>query len=185
MSAGDAQIWRCGPSDAPLIAEVARSTFVETYGEQTSPDDMQEHLAHAYSPEQIAGELAERDSAFFLAMVGDAVAGYLKINRGDAQSELKGASGLEVESLYVLSTFQGQGVGRLLLETAFDEARTGRAEYVWLGVWERNLPARRFWRRMGFVEFGRHAFQFGRVSHTDLTMRRELNGGSTNRSVNP
>ena len=174
MSIGEARIEKCGRRDAPVIAEIGRTTFVETYADQTSAEDVQEHLAHAYSRDRVDAELAEPDSTFFVAKVGDAVAGYLKVNRGLAQTELREVTGFEIESLYVLKAFKGQGVGTLLLNKAFEEAHRGGAEYVWLGVWERNSPARRFWKRMGFVEFDSHAFRFGSVEHTDLMMRREL-----------
>jgi hypothetical protein len=66
-------------------------------------------MASAYSHEQIYVELANPDSTFFVARVGDAVAGYLKLNRGQAQTELREATGLEIESLYVLKAYQGGG----------------------------------------------------------------------------
>jgi len=174
MPIGEAKIVRGGLRDAPVIADIGRTTFIETYADQTSAEDIREHLAYAFSRDQIEGELAEPDSTFFVATVGDAVAGYLKVNRGQAQTELREVKGFEIESLYVLNAFQGQGIGALLLDEAIEEARRGGAAYVWLGVWERNSPARRFWRRMGFVEFDRHAFRFGGVEHTDLMMRREV-----------
>jgi diamine N-acetyltransferase len=179
MSIGAARIVRCGFREAPVIADIGRRTFVETYADQTSAEDMREHLTDAYSRDQIEAELAEPDSTFFVAEVGDAVAGYLKVNRGQAQTELREEAGLEIESLYVLKTFQGHGIGAVFLDTAFEEARGGGAEYVWLGVWERNSPARRFWERMGFVEFDSHSFSFGTVEHTDLMMKRELGNGPT------
>jgi ribosomal protein S18 acetylase RimI-like enzyme len=65
-------------------------------------------------------------------------------------------------------------MGALLLDKAMDQAGKAGAEYMWLGVWEQNAPARRFWRRMGFLEFGSHAFSFGSGEHTDLMMLRQL-----------
>jgi diamine N-acetyltransferase len=176
MSIGDVRIERCARRDAPVLAEVGRTTFAETYSDQTTAEAMREHLANAYSHEQIDAELANPDSTFFVARVGDAVAGYLKLNRGQAQTELKEATGLEIESLYVLKAYQGRGLGKRLLDTALDEARRGGTEYLWLGVWERNSRAKRFWEQTGFVEFGSHGFRFGSVEHTDLMMRRQLDG---------
>jgi diamine N-acetyltransferase len=75
MSVGEARIIKCGLRDAPLIVEIARRTFRETYADQTSTEDMRAHLTHAYSRGQIASDLAEPDSAFFVAGVGDEVAG--------------------------------------------------------------------------------------------------------------
>jgi diamine N-acetyltransferase len=176
MSVGDVRIERCARGDAPVLAEIGRTTFVETYSDQTTAEAMREHLADTYSYERIDAELADPDSTFFVARIGHAVAGYLKVNRGQAQTELREATGLEIERLYVLKAFRGQGIGPLLLDKALDEARRSGAEYLWLGVWERNSRARGFWKEMGFVEFDSHAFRFGSVQHTDLMMRRELEG---------
>jgi GNAT superfamily N-acetyltransferase len=176
VSIGDVTIERGARRDAPVLAELGRTTFAETYSDQTSPTDMREHLADAYSLDQMDAELADPDSTFFVARVGDAVAGYLKLNRGQAQTELREATGLEIERLYVLKAYQGQGIGKLLLDKALDEARTASVDYLWLGVWERNARARRFWTQMGFVESGSHAFRFGGVEHRDLMMRRQLEG---------
>ena len=174
MPIGPPRIERCGAADAPVIAEVGRTTFAETYADQTDPAEMKGHLDETFDPAAIGAELSEPDSAFFVARCADAVAGFVKVNRGAAQTELGDPAGVEIESLYVLRAFQGQGIGRLLLNRALEEARDAGAEYVWLGVWERNSRARQFWKSMGFVEFGSHPFRFGTVMHTDLMMRREL-----------
>ena len=174
MSEENVEIETCGVSDAPAVAEIGRATFVETYAEQTDAEEMRRYVDQAFDPGRITAELSEPESTFYLARSGGTVAGYLKVNRGAAQTELQGKSGIEIESLYVLDVFQGQGVGRLLLARAFEEAREEGAKCIWLGVWERNTSARRFWKKMGFVEFGSHAFRFGSVEHTDLMMRRGL-----------
>jgi diamine N-acetyltransferase len=174
VTAGEPRITTCDLSDASVLADLGRRTFVETYADQTPADDMREHLASAYSLDRVETELAEPESAFFVARVEGAAAGYLKVNRGQAQSELREADGFEIESLYVLRAFRGRGIGKLLLDTAIDEAKRSGARYVWLGVWERNAPARRFWRRMGFIEFDSHAFRFGGVRHRDVMMRRTI-----------
>ena len=164
------EIERCGVSAAPAITEIGRATFVETYAEQTDAEEMRRYLDQAFDPGRITAQLSEPESTFYLARSGGTVTGYLKVNRGAAQTELKEKAGIEIESLYVLDDFQGRGIGRLLLARAFDEARKQGAKYIWLGVWGRNSSARRFWKKMGFVEFGSHAFRFGDVEHTDVMM---------------
>jgi ribosomal protein S18 acetylase RimI-like enzyme len=168
------QVEACVPTDADLIADLGWRTFEETYAADTSKENMERHLAEAYAPDQVRRELTTPGSRFFVARVGDVPAGYLKVNTGDAQTELKEAAGLEIEALYVSGEFQGRGIGGLLLEKALGEAEAVDADYVWLGVWERNVKGRRFWERMGFVEFGAHPFRFGGIEHTDVMMKREL-----------
>jgi diamine N-acetyltransferase len=165
-----------GPSDANLLARIGETTFRETYSADTSAEEMDQYVAHAFARATIERELARPGSSFFVALVDGAPAGYLKTNTGDVQTELREKQGFEIESLYVLREFQGSGVGRRLLDCAIEEARRQGAEYVWLGVWERNEKARRFWEKQGFIEFGSHPFQFGDVGHTDLMLKRPIRG---------
>jgi diamine N-acetyltransferase len=171
---GAARVKTCTPEDSSLIAEIGARTFRETYVADTPAGEMERHLASAYDREAIAEELGRADSTFFLATVDGAPAGYIKLNRGAAQTDLREQGGLEIESLYVLRAYQGSRIGQLLLDCALAEARKAAADHVWLGVWERNLRARSFWRNQGFVEFGSHPFQFGEVQHTDLLFRRSI-----------
>jgi diamine N-acetyltransferase len=170
----DVRIVECGPADAEELAEIARATFLDTYSADTSPDDMRAFLRDAYRPQTIRAELETPGSRFFIARAGDAAAGYLKLNTGDAQNERLEGVGLEIEAVYVHRRYQGLGIGSMLLEHARAEAKAIGADHVWLGVWELNRPAIRFYERKGFVEVGSHPFRFGSVEHHDLIMRWEL-----------
>lgn len=174
MAAGDAQIRRCGGADVELIARLGAGTFRETYAADTDPDEMNRHVASAFARDTVAAEVANPESTFYVAEVEGEPAGFVKVNRGGAQTEQPNEGGLEIESLYVTKAFQGRGLGRLLVDRVLDDAVAGGAEYVWLGVWERNQAAYSFWERIGFVEYGSHPFTFGRTRHTDLLMRCEL-----------
>ena len=81
---------------------------------------------------------------------------------------------LEIERVYVLKRFKGRGLGRLMLEKAFEEARARGAESVWLGVWEHNDAALGFYEHLGFEVFGSHSFHIGKTRDTDLLMRRKV-----------
>jgi ribosomal protein S18 acetylase RimI-like enzyme len=133
---------------------------------------MDEHVGRAYARVALERELAEPDSSFFLATVGEQAAGFIKLNRERAQTERQPFSSVEVEQIYLLREFQGLGLGRRLMEKAFDAARDDGLEYVWLGVWERNPSAIGFYEHAGFSRFGSHPFRFGSVEHTDVLMRK-------------
>jgi GNAT superfamily N-acetyltransferase len=44
--------------------------------------------------------------------------GYLKVNFGEAQTEITEGNSLEIHRIYVLQNFHGKNVGQLLLDTA-------------------------------------------------------------------
>jgi ribosomal protein S18 acetylase RimI-like enzyme len=170
------RIVECGPADAEELARIGRATFRDTYSAQTSPEDMRSFLRDSYRPERVRAELKTPGSRFFIARVGEATAGYLKLNSGDAQGERLEGVGLEIEAIYVQRRYQGMGIGGMLLGHARAEAEAIGADHIWLGVWERNRDAIRFYERKGFVEVGSHAFRFGGVAHNDLIMRCDLRG---------
>ena len=47
-------------------------------------------------------------------------------------------------------------------------------EYVWLGVWEHNHKAIKFYQDKGFVRFGEHVFVLGEDRQTDFLMKKTL-----------
>jgi diamine N-acetyltransferase len=54
------------------------------------------------------------------------------------------------------------------------EARRGGHDVVWLGVWERNLAAQRFYARWGFTRRGESSFHLGDEVQTDRIMARAV-----------
>jgi ribosomal protein S18 acetylase RimI-like enzyme len=114
------------------------------------------------------------NSEFYFALLDDSVIGYLKLNYGQSQTEIKDNDALEIERIYVLKEFHGKKVGQLLYERAMQVGQQMNASYVWLGVWEKNPRAIRFYRKNGFVEFGKHIFKLGNDEQTDIMMKRQL-----------
>lgn len=135
---------------------------------------MADYLKTGFSVEKVTSELGNADSEFHLAYDGDQLIGYLKVNHGPAQSELKDDTALEIERIYVLRAWQGLKVGQLFYNKAIDVARERGYAYVWLGVWEENENAIGFYKRNGFVEFDKHLFTLGDDIQTDIMMRKEL-----------
>lgn len=135
---------------------------------------MNKYLEESFSAEKLAAELNDKSSSFYFAMYGKKVIGYLKLNLGQSQTELKDNKALEIERIYVLKAFHGKAVGQMLFETAVQIARQAQAEYIWLGVWEENSGAIRFYKKNGFVEFDRHIFKLGNDEQTDIMMKLKL-----------
>ncbi|MCB0820060.1 MAG: GNAT family N-acetyltransferase, partial [Bacteroidetes bacterium] len=83
---------------------------------------------------------------------------------------------LEIERVYVLKEFHGMHVGRKLLEKAIELANSQNSEFVWLGVWEKNHKAIRFYEKNGFKPFDKHIFRLGEDEQTDIMMKLDLRG---------
>ena len=162
-------------NDVDQLQSVGKQTFSETFSESNTEADMQQYLDEKLSIEKLTDELSNRDTAFYFAAINNNVIGYLKLNSGAAQTELKDGKSLEIERIYVLKDFHGKLIGQLLYEKAIEIAKQTNADYVWLGVWEKNQKAIRFYKRNGFVEFDKHIFKLGSDEQIDIMMKLHLN----------
>ena len=160
--------------DIDQLQTIGRQTFWETFSLDNTKEDMQKYLEDSFSKEKLVVELKNEDSAFYFAEADKNVLGYLKLNFGQSQTELKDSNAVEIERIYVLKDFHGKKVGQLLYETAMQVANERQAEYVWLGVWEENARAISFYKKNGFVEFSKHIFKLGNDEQTDILMKLKL-----------
>jgi Acetyltransferases len=161
--------------DIAALQQISRQTFYETFSAYNTKEDMQKYLDENLSAEQLSVELNQKESEFYFALVKEQVIGYLKLNFGQSQTEIREGNGLEIERIYVLREFHGKNIGQKLYEKAIEVATEKRVDYVWLGVWEENRRALRFYRKNGFVAFDKHIFKLGNDVQTDIMMKRRIN----------
>ena len=160
--------------DLEKLQNIGRKTFEETFSEFNSEENMRNYLEKGFSKKKLTAELNNNDSEFYFAILKDKVIGYLKINFGESQTELKDSKALEIERIYVSKEFHGKSVGQILYDKAIEVAKQKSSEYVWLGVWEENHRAISFYKKNGFVEFDKHIFRLGDDEQTDIMMKMKL-----------
>lgn len=160
--------------EAAQLQSISRQTFYDAFAAVNTEQDMQKYLDENLSIAKLTDELNEPGSLFYFALDNENIIGYLKLNFGNAQTDLKENDGLEIERIYVLQTYQSAKVGQRLFEHALQIANQQNANYIWLGVWEHNTRAISFYERNGFVTFGKHSFMLGNDEQTDILMRRPI-----------
>ena len=170
----DIEVKRITINELAQLQKIGRQTFQETFSDSNSEENMKNYLAEGFSSEKLTAELNNKDSEFYFATLENNVIGYLKVNFGESQTELKDNKALEIERIYVSKDFHGKKVGQLLYDKAIEVARQKNNEYVWLGVWEENLRAINFYTKNGFVEFDKHVFKLGNDEQTDIMMKLKL-----------
>ncbi|MBY0024104.1 GNAT family N-acetyltransferase [Paenibacillus polymyxa] len=165
---------KCSCEDVQILQEISIETFNDTFKDQNSPENMQAYLERAFNLKQLDKELANVSSEIFFIYFNEELAGYLKININDAQSEKMGDESLEVERIYIKNKFQKHGLGKHLLNKAIEIALGHHKKKVWLGVWEKNENAIAFYEKMGFVQTGAHSFYMGDEEQIDFIMTKTL-----------
>ncbi|KAA6439335.1 GNAT family N-acetyltransferase [Dyadobacter flavalbus] len=162
------------PEDLKAVQLIAKETFFETFAADNTEADMIQYLTENFSDEKIKSELTNPESVFCIAWDNETPVGYLKVNTGTSQTELRDATSLEIERIYVKQAFHGKKAGQLLFEKALEIARSLSKSYIWLGVWEKNAKAIRFYEKNGFTAFDKHIFRFGEDEQTDIMMKKDL-----------
>ncbi|MBD8081749.1 GNAT family N-acetyltransferase [Chryseobacterium caseinilyticum] len=163
-----------GIEDIAPLQKIAEETFFDTFAPHNTTENMEQYMTTGFTTEKLTAELQNQNSKFYFAVLQDEVVGYLKVNFGNAQTELQDSNSLEIERIYVSKDFHGKKVGQILYDKALEIANKLALKYVWLGVWEENSRAVQFYKKNGFVEFGRHIFRFGNEDQTDLMMKKML-----------
>ena len=160
--------------DLEALRNLSIQTFMETFEEVNTEEDMQKYLDENLSIEKLKTELENVNSEFYFAENNGEILGYLKLNFKDAQTEKLEENHFEIERIYVLKAFLGQKIGQILFDKAIEIGREKNLEYVWLGVWEENHRAIRFYEKNDFEIFGKHDFVLGKDVQTDLLMKLKL-----------
>lgn len=168
------EVKKCTVEDLQILQKVSVETFRDTFQDQNTEEDLYNYLEKAYNTEQLTSELLNQQSEFYFVFNGNDLAGYLKININEAQSETNGEDALEIERIYVLPQFKGKGLGKILIQQAVGRAQFHRKTNIWLGVWEHNQAALAFYKKLGFVQTGAHSFFMGKDEQTDLILTKNL-----------
>ena len=160
--------------DLQDLKRIGEEAFTESFASVNNPDDFKKYLKEAFDLNTLRRELLNPESRFFFLHAGGIHLGYSKINTGGAQTELREAGGMEIERIYVLKAHQGKGLGAWMLKRFQAIAREEGKTYLWLGVWEENHDAIRFYKQHGFVTFDKHPYYVGSDRQMDWMMRLEL-----------
>ncbi|MCG1010750.1 GNAT family N-acetyltransferase [Salinicoccus sp. ID82-1] len=169
-------IRQCTIEDLSELKEISYATFDETFRPQNKKENIDAYLSTAFTSGKLLKELENPHSYFYFIYYQNSLAGYLKVNIEDAQTEKMKGNSLEIERIYVLDKFQKQGLGKQLFNQVLDLAQELNREKIWLGVWEKNTNAIRFYEKLGFLQIDEHAFYMGDDRQIDIIMSKSLKG---------
>ena len=161
-------------SDTKIICALGVTTFYEAYFEQDKSSDLASYVLESFSPAQIENELNNADSTFYIAELNGKAVGYAKLRENSKVDCLENENAVELHRIYILERAKGKGVGGALMNRCFETARAKGYETLWLGVWERNSAAIKFYEKIGFVKVGEVQFPYGETVGTNFVLKIDL-----------
>jgi len=161
-------------SDRNIICALGVTTFYEAYYELDESSDLANYVLESFSLAQIEAELNDTNSTFFIAELNGKTVGYAKLRENSMVDCLENENAVELHRIYILERAKGKGVGVELMNRCFEAARAKGYKTIWLGVWEENPTARKFYEKLGFVKVGELEFPYGETVGTNFVMKMEL-----------
>lgn len=150
------------PADAAALAELGERTFRDAFAKDNRPDDLELYVKKTYGEAQQRRELEDPAKTAIVVEENGALIAFAQLVREEGR--------IEIARFYVDRHHHGSGIARDLMQYVLDTARELGAREVWLGVWERNPRAIRFYEKCGFVDVGSHPFLVGTDLQTDRLM---------------
>lgn len=164
-------IKECNLEDTEKVKYISEKTFYETFSNENTEEDMENYLKENFSYEQVESEINNNGSRFYIVEHNKEVVAYMKLNFDNAQTEKGHNNTLEVQRIYVLQEYKNNHIGKRLIQKAIEIGRDNHVNYIWLGVWEHNLNAIKFYEKLGFEKFDTHVFKLGEDEQTDNLMK--------------
>jgi diamine N-acetyltransferase len=176
------EIVRVEGDQVDRLVDISRSTFAEAFEALNNPIDFKLYVLSAFNSLQLRKELEDPLSEFYFAYLNQQLTAYLKLNFGVNQTDLKEPTGMEIERIYTLKEFQNLKIGKQLIDFATSKAEERDLDYIWLGVWENNPRAIKFYESFGFHRIGEHIYNVGNDPQNDWVMKLDIKKGRKWRS---
>ena len=176
ITVAEIKIRQAVPEDAELLTDLAYTTFWDAFHDhpKNAPHDLEAYMQEAFSVEHIRSELEDAESVFLVAEMNGELAGYAKLIFESTEPDIIAEWPVELSRLYSHQKFLGRGVGQALMDACFARAKEAGRDVIWLGVWEYNPRAQRFYEKNGFRQVGKHTFLLGSDPQTDLLMQKNI-----------
>lgn len=173
----DIHIRKATFTDIPLLADISKQTFYETFKDNNeSPENFEKYVAEAFAESKIQSEFEETTTLFLIAENKEKeTLAYGKLRWDNRRDELMtNKNYIEIERIYVAKAYLRMGIGRLMMNEMFDIAHQRGFEQVCLSVYENNLPAIRFYEQFDFQTVGKVTFKMGDVVEYDILMVKDV-----------
>jgi ribosomal protein S18 acetylase RimI-like enzyme len=174
MKASDLSIRRAAQGDLKLLAALGVTTCYEAYFELDPSRDLADYCARAFNEEQIKSEIEDANSTFLIAELNGRAVGYAKLREGKKIECMAGRNAVEIQRIYVLEKVKGRRIGESLINRCFEIAKEKGFETVWLGVWDKNTAAQKFYEKIGMEKSVHPAFSDGKNEFINLVFAKDI-----------
>lgn len=165
------QIQKATQNDALVLAELGAKTFYDTFRPHNTEEDMQTYIKKAYAVDLIKENLLNPNLVYFIAYDAETPIGYAKLIKHATNEKLPNTKNIEIEKIYVLKEYFDKKAGKELMLSCIHFSKKELFDVLFLGVWQENERAIRFYKNFGFETFTTRTFQLGQQLCDDFLMK--------------
>lgn len=159
-------------NNANELALVARQSFLDTFLPMNKAKDVIDYADRFLNADCFALQLSNPAYFTFGVFMQDRLIGYTQmyLNREEVYEGVP----LELKRFYLLKEFHGKGYAELMMNVCEKQARQLGYSKFWLGVWEKNFKALKFYQKQGFEKISSHDFVMGSETQTDFILMKVI-----------
>jgi diamine N-acetyltransferase len=161
-------------ADADLLSGLALQIFLDTFGPQNKPEDIELHAQRSYSRDIQLAEINDPSLTYLIAEVDGKAAGFAMIGLPRSESCSNFASPIELFRFYIDKGWHGKGIAEPMMNECENVARSLGGKTICLSVWLENPRAIRFYEKQGFRKEGTQPYVLGNDVQTDWVMARDI-----------
>ncbi len=162
LAADFIKIIRADITNAAIVATIGKKSFRNAFENLfASKEELTEYLEFTYDPVKLARSIRKENNIYLLAFLEGKPVGFAKLKKHSLNDLITSPVQMELQKIYVLTEFQGMGVGAALMNTVNDIAREEAPDSIWLDSYISNERAIHFYENHGFKKIGRYYFTIG------------------------
>ena len=166
------QIKTLSSHDAETLAPLAQKIFIETFLPSNEEKDVLDYAHSAFTADVLRRELGDSAYYTFGCYLEEKLIGYMQMLKNPKES-YEGVD-LELKRFYLLPEFHGRGFANEMMAKCEQNARELGYKSFWLGVWEHNHRALKFYQKRGFEKVSSHEFVMGSEAQTDFILLKNI-----------
>lgn len=159
-------IVRATEADSPLLAELAKQTFIESHWKSSPEEDAKKYLLENFNEKTLVSELRNPDNIYHLLYHNEELVGFSKIIFNVPFEDGVDKNMTKLQRIFLLKKVYDLKLGFELLSFNLDLMKQHHQTGVWLYVWIENERAIKFYTRNGFRIVGSHDFKISE-NHTN------------------
>lgn len=151
-------------SDCQNLAALSIQVWLHTYAIEGIRKEISDYVLNTFTEQYFVDRLKRSNYKVYVCVENNNLLGCIAVNLKSFYK--KEANGFEICTLYVQEHFQGQGIGKGLL----NEIKNNHGNLFWLSTWVHNTDAIRFYLKYGFKDIGSIDFELGDELHENRVL---------------